>query len=125
VACDSQGDAALRRSAALSQALLWYQWIRPALQTDHSQTAPGGYAQRCHGIRDRRSGTSQKTATATYSATATNGATRAAGMLMAEMIAETLPFRSLPAAAASAGDCPSHATNARPRAPASPAGQSR
>jgi hypothetical protein len=125
VACDSQGDAALRRSAALSQALLWYQWIRPALQTDHSQTAPGGYAQRCHGIRDRRSGTSQKTATATYSATATNGATRAAGMLMAEMIAETLPFRSLPTAAASAGDCPSHATNARPRAPASPAGQSR
>lgn len=64
-------------------------------------------------------------ATATYSATATNGATRAAGMAMAEMSAETLPFRSLPTAAASAGDCPSHAMNARPRAPASPAGQSR
>lgn len=79
-ACDSQGDAALRRSAALSQALLWYQWIRPALQTDHSQTAPDGYAQECHGIRERRSGTNQMMATATYSAMATNRATRAAGM---------------------------------------------
>ena len=73
VACDPQGDAALRRSAAPSQALLWYQWIRPALQTDHSQIAPGGYAQGCHGIQDRRSGTNQMMATATYSATATNG----------------------------------------------------
>jgi hypothetical protein len=42
-------------------------------------------------------------------------------MAMAEMSAETLPFRSLPTAAASAGDCPSHAMNARPRAPASQA----